>query len=143
MTLTSTIELAIEYDRCRDVLSTPDSREYVAKYRMIAVDTIIKLMDMYGSNYETVAHAISLFDRFLVACLEIGQDNEFEGHLLGHACACFLLAMKLREVSCPALTDITPRGWSAETIQSCETQILCLLNWSVHSTTGNAIFQES
>jgi hypothetical protein len=137
MTLNAAVSMADENDRSRGKhAGIIHIDQCFKKCRQVAVDTILKLMDMYASSYETVAHAISLFDRVLVLCFEADKKDEFKDNFLGYSIACFLLAMKLREVSSPAVVDIIPNGWSAEQISSCEAKVLNLLDWAVYSSTG-------
>ena len=125
-------------NRSREVLSKTNHGE-ILRCRQLALHKISTLMHAYGPSHDTVAHAITIFERFLVSTTE-PNDLKFTicpEEATGYSAACFLIAMKLREQLSPALIDMVQDECSAAQIASCEVKIMTLLQWNVHTTTGN------
>ena len=147
--LLTAIEMSFEVDKGRAALFTALEKGKMTADRQVGVDKILQLLDAYQAKDDTVALAVSIFDRWL-ASDENERDetaqNDFDKKIRDGtaqndfmqccATACFLIAMKLREVTSPALVHLTNGIWSPAHIASCEIEVMFSLNWNVHSTTG-------
>ena len=143
-TLLAAIEMSLELDKSRAALLIASGTEKIIARRQIGLDKIIQLLNAYQAKDDTVAFAISIFDRWLASDL---HNETADKHALTDACecyamACFLIAMKFREVESPALLDMAHDGWLPAHIASCEQEVLFSLDWNVHSTTGIDHFRQ-
>ena len=138
MTLLAAIEMSLELDKSRAALLTASGTEKIIARRQIGLDKIIHLLNAYQAKDDTVAFAISIFDRWLASDLhnETAANRVPTDPCECCAMACFLIAMKLREVESPTLQDMAHDGWSPAHIASCEQEVMFSLDWNVHSTTG-------
>ena len=138
------------------------AREYLsrnlfrcANWRRTAVNAVIRLIPFYGTHDETAAHAIETLDRFLSCKLKEFQNlpdylyNEFQSRTdfwkYPDHCGsvCFLLAVKLKETSCPSvgeLVQIVGQGLNAPRLLQFEVEVLTTLEWDLQSTTGDFAF---
>ena len=135
-TLLVAIEMSLTLDKSREALLTASGN--VIASRQIGLDKIIFLRHAYQAKNDTAAFAISIFDRWLALDLdsETGDNDAPTNTCECHAMACFLIAMKLREVESPALLDMSQNGWTPAHIVLCEQEVMFSLDWNVHSTTG-------
>ena len=110
-------------------------------HRMIALKIFTILTEGYDTSFETVSHAVLLFDRFLWHTLQAnGTDLTLHSNQV-FSIATFLIVSKLRDTSAPAIAGLIKvcscfLQVNANEILESEEQILSILDWNVNFHTG-------
>jgi hypothetical protein len=97
---------------------------------------IVNLVDAYNARGETLAHAATISNRFVVVAFDRLSRPE-ELNLREVAAACFTISMKLREKMHPSLLDLAElTGRGKEEIAAAENHVLTALDWNTNISTG-------
>jgi hypothetical protein len=117
----------------------------VDPHRQIAAECLVYLADQYRVAEDTLLHSLVLLDRYISAATLTIEDSN-KKTMISVAAACFMLSMKLREVSHPAVEDLS-RITSCTTtdLLNSEEAILRSLDWDIISVSGSSLilFQSS
>jgi hypothetical protein len=146
------IEIVTALSRSVDIARTKvDSSMHIcADWRKKGMETIISLIEVYGTKDETAAHTVTLFDKFLAEKLQKNLQEpidipESSGQLEKAeyiAMAVFMLATKFQDTAAPCISDlvqiITPPCLQDQ-ILKCEELVLDAIGWDLHVTTGAAL----
>ena len=137
----NTIQPYPDLDACRSALfkSKLSKKYYIWKYRQLALDKIMTLSSAYVLGPDTLASAVSIFDKYLAKCSVAGHHAVAvcTDDVSYCAMACFVIAIKLKEVASPVLAEMVQDASAVAQIAAFEVKILVLLDWCVHDTTGN------
>ncbi len=111
--------------------------ESIASHRQSAAECLVYLVDQYGVNEETLVHSLVLLDRYISVAILPDDDSNIQS-FISVAVACFMITAKLREVSHPALGDLSRMtSCTCEDLLRSEEIVLQSLDWDVCSVTGS------
>ncbi len=103
--------------------------------RQSAAELLVYLAYSYGTLDTTVAHALVLWDRFIGCTLLTDMPNEMMSRQ--YAIACFMISVKLRDMSHPLLTDLREiTSICCEDLAESERIVLSSLEWDVCYVSG-------
>jgi hypothetical protein len=108
----------------------------VASHRQSAAECLVYLADQYRVAEDTLVHTLVLLDRYISATI-LQTENSNQQSMMSASAACFMLSMKLREVSHPSLEDLSRITSCACTdLLHSEEAVLQSLDWDIFSVTG-------
>jgi hypothetical protein len=111
-----------------------------ASHRQSAAECILYLADQYRVAEETLVHALVLLDRYISAAILTNENSNIES-IISAAAACFMMTMKLREVSHPSLEDLSRiTSCTCTDLEHSEEAVLRFLDWDICSVSGSSQF---
>jgi hypothetical protein len=110
-------------------------------HRKIALKIFTMLTEGYDARFETVSHAVLLFDRFLWHSLQTKGDDLTPHFIQVISMAIFLIVSKLRDTSSPGIGGLMKvcsclLKVNIDEILASEEEILSTIDWNIHFNTG-------
>jgi hypothetical protein len=111
--------------------------EWDGYLRNNAVEILLELAEVYGTDVGTVIHGLVLWDRLVYS----SKDKSGFQNMLRASVACFMISAKLREVQHPAIQDLANfTSFQSEDLLRSEESVLLSLDWNINSLTGGRFF---